>query len=230
MNTEPTLRPYLETIEKQCQPLQREELIELILNLAKQMEPGERNSFLQTFRSAIPGNNPQPVNHSLHQDKELLCEINGLRHEIEDRIRSIEDGTYWDNPDDEDECDDPYYLDDEPDPINDFQEDSLITFFKEADQHYLHGNKTVAQSLYGALFSLIDATDIHTSIPEHLINLKESRARLARCVYELTPQDKRVDAMLVAMDADLKENGYFKFGRKNREEIVLIEYKNPPGR
>jgi len=47
--TKPALRPYLETIEKQCQPLDRDSLIQLILDLVKQLDTEKRSAFLQTF-------------------------------------------------------------------------------------------------------------------------------------------------------------------------------------
>ncbi len=213
--THPTLRPYLETIEKHCKLLDRDSLVQLILDIAKQVEPGKRNNFLQTFHAELPQKEIQTASVSKTQLDELLADIEDLRQEILTRIQSIKDGSYWEDPDDEDEWQDSYYGHDDPDLINDVQGDCLADFFGEADSHFLHGNKEASHTIYNVLFSLINEAEEYSDFPDFNVDLLEARARLTRCVYELSPEEKRVDAMLVAMNADPQEDNFFRFRHRN---------------
>jgi hypothetical protein len=207
--TQLTLRPYLETIEKHCRLLDRESLIQLICDLARQVEPGTRNDFLQSFLSCLPGTKKQAVPVDETSENELLTEIEELRQEIQARIESIENGTYWDDPDDEDEWQDSYHNDEDPDLLNDYQKEDLVEFFSKAGRHFIHGEKKAAQKIYNALFSLVNEVVEHDDyLPDFGINLREARARHARCVYELSSREERVDAMFVVMNAEMRSRDF----------------------
>ena len=103
MNTpQHTLRPYLEMIEKQCQLLDRDKLIQLILDLAKQIDADKRNDFLESFQSVLPTESKQTSTGSQATLSELLEEIAEFHEIIQARVSSIADGSYWDDPDDDD--------------------------------------------------------------------------------------------------------------------------------
>jgi hypothetical protein len=217
MNTpQHTLRPYLEMIEKQCQLLDRDKLIQLILDLAKQIDADKRNDFLETFefefQSSLPTKSRQIPTVSQATLSELLEEIAEFHKIIQTRVSSIEDGTYWDDPDDDDDdWDDSYYLDNDPEPMNHEQMEALTDFFGEADHLFLHGEKAAAKMIYNSLFVLVEEIEEDGFLPEFKVNLREARARMARCVYELSAQDERVDAMLAVMHAGQLENNVNKF-------------------
>lgn len=211
MNTpQPALRPYLEIIEQQCQLLDRDQLIQLILDLAKQIDPGQRNNFLETFQSILPIEGKQTTADSKTALPELQAEIEEFNKRLRARASSIEDGSYWDDPDDDD-WGDPYYLDNEPELMNHEQLAALTSFFREADHYFLHGEKTAAEMIYSSLFALIEEIEEDGFLPEFKVNLREARARMARCVYELSAQEERVDAMLEVMHASSLENGLNEF-------------------
>ncbi len=216
--TQLALRPYLETIEKHCRLLDRESLIQLICDMARQVEPATRNDFLQSFLSSLPETKKQSVLVNETSDNELLTEIEELRQEIQARIESIENGTYWDDPDDDD-WQDSYYNDEDPDLLNDYQKEDLADFFSKAGRHFIHGEKKAAQRIYDALFSLVNEVEEHDYLPDFGINLREARARHARCIYELSSREERVDAMLTVLDAGLREDDFF--GTRSRDFPLL---------
>ena len=200
--TQPALRPYLETIENRCRSLDKESLLQLILSLAKQVGTEKRNDFLQTLNSSLPDGEQQKPEPPEIQATDLLAEIEELRQEIETRIESIEDGTYWDDPDDD--WDDSDYTDEEPDMLNEYQQEALAEYFGRADQYFIRGDKKKAKDIYGALFTLMSDTEEYGYyLPDIKVNLREAGARFARCVYELSSENERLDAMLEIMTEDL---------------------------
>ncbi len=199
--TKPALRPYLEIIEKECQSLDKDSLVHLIIALAKQIDAEKRNDFLQVFHSSLPNREQQTTQPSSIPITKLLAEIEGLHQEIEARIESIEDGTYWEDPDDD--WDDSYYHDEDPDLLNEFQKEALADFFSEADHYFLHGEKKEARDIYNALFTLVsDAEEYGYSLPDFNVDLREAGARFVRCVYELSSGKERLDNMLEIMTED----------------------------
>jgi len=200
--TKPALRPYLETIEKECQSLDRNSLIQLILDLAKQIDAEKRSDFLQTFHSSLPGREEQKTDPPRIQATKLQAEIEELQQEIEARIKSIEDGTYWDDPDED--WDDSNYNDEEPDLLNEYQGEALADFFSEADHFFIHGDKKEARDIYDALFTLMsEAEEYGYSLPDFNVDLREAGARFVRCVYQLSSGNERLDTMLEIMSEDL---------------------------
>jgi hypothetical protein len=215
MNTpQPALRPYLEIIEKECQLLDRDSLIQLILALAKQVDPSKRNDFLETFHAELPTKGNRTAAAPKTNMSELTAEIAELHETIQARVISIDDGSYWDDPDDDD-WEDSYYRDNDPEPMNHEQMAALIDFFSEADHHFIHGEKTAAEMIYRRLFAIIEAIEEYGFSQDFKINLREARARFTRCVYELSSQDERVDAMLSAMNVTQSEDNLNEFDLQN---------------
>ncbi len=205
--TQLALRPYLETIEKHCRLLDRESLIQLIFELARQVEPGTRDDFLQSFLSSLPETGKQTSRVNETSENNLPAEVEELRQEIQTRIKSIEDGTYWDDPDDDD-WQDSYYNDEDPDLLNDYQKEDLAELFSKAGRHFIHGEKKAAQKIYNALFSLVNEVEEHDYLPYFGVNLREARARHAKCIYELSSREERVDAMFTVMNAEMRSRDF----------------------
>jgi len=199
----PALRPYLEMIEKQCRALDRENLIQLILTMAKQVDSGKRTDFLDNFQSHLPTAKKEKSADTAHP-AQLQEELEELRESVRTRIISIEDGSYWDDPDEEDW--DSYHLDTEPEPLNHAQIAAFIDFFDEADHQFLHGDKTMAKMIYKELFAIIAEIEDYDFSIDLEINLREERARLARCEYELSSGEDRLEVMLSTMGANPSEN------------------------
>ncbi len=200
--TQPALRPYLETIENRCRSLDKESLIELILSLAKQVDTEKRNDFLRTFHSSLPNREQQKTELPEILVTDLLAEIKELHQEIEARIESIEDGTYWDNPDEDWEDSD--YTDEEPDMLNEDQQEALAEYFSKADHCFIQGDKKKAKDIYGALFTLMsEAEEYGYYLPDIKVDLREAGSRFARCVYQLSPENERLDTLLEIMTEDL---------------------------
>lgn len=176
--------------------------MQCILALAEQVEPQNRQVFLDNFRSTIPGEEPREVAVPTTGESFLLGEIEELREEVEARIESIQDGTFWDDYDDDD-WHDPY-SDEDPDLLNDEQSAALAGFFHEAGLRFIHGGRAAAEEIYSVLFALIDEVDADGSLPDINVDLREARARYARCIYETSNPDIRIPAMLQVMYTDLQ--------------------------
>ena len=97
------LRPYLEIIVELCQSLDREGLQQCILALAKQVQPADRQVFLQNFRTLLLKNEHQAVAVSQVEESFLMSEVESLRQEIENRLKSLEKIS-WDDSGDDDRC------------------------------------------------------------------------------------------------------------------------------
>ncbi len=86
-----SLQPYLKILEDLCRPLDRHALRQCILALAKQVRPEDRQVFLQNFRTILPGNDHRDLAVSMIEETFLLNEIDNIRKEVENRLKSVEE-------------------------------------------------------------------------------------------------------------------------------------------
>ncbi len=188
------LKPYLEKVTAFCDSLSREELIDIIQSLAGDCSADKRMPFLKKIQHVISDDKPDRA----EGEERILDDIRELREEIRERVESIEDGSYWDDPDDWDDS----YDDDNPDYATEEQLDDLETLFMAVDSLFLRNNTELARKGYQSLFELLDETGID---PEFFSEseIKETRARYCRCVYESTPRERLLDDFLTAMEVDL---------------------------
>ena len=196
------LRPYLDSIAGYCDTLSNNELTDIIIGLAKDVPTSGRVEFLKKVESYLPGRR-SVVMPEAGPVEQILDDIEALKESIEERIASIEDGTYWDEPGD---WGDNEYYDDDPDYIDGDQVQELESFFDDAENLFMHDRLKDAQKVYGSLFSLINdiEEDAYFSLgPEQ--DIRESRARYCRCVYETSEPDKRLDEFVAAMELDVSD-------------------------
>ena len=188
------LKPYLEKVTALCDSLSREELTEIIQSLASDCAAGKRMPFLKRIKNVISDDKPD---RAAGEDW-ILDDIRELKEEIRERVESIEDGSYWDDPDDWDDS----YDDDDPDSVNEEQLDDLETLFLEVNALFLKDNLELARKGYQSLLELLEETGID---PEFfpMSEIREARARYCRCVYESTPWEMRLGDFLLAMEVDL---------------------------
>jgi hypothetical protein len=194
------LKPYLDTITGYCKSLSNEELTNIIVTLAKDIPTSGRVIFLQKIESCLPDGrvamapDPSPV-------EQILDDIDALKESIEERIESIEDGSYWDDPD---QWRDDAYYDEEPDYISEDQFNELESMFDDAESLFLDDRLAAAREVYDALFKLISFIKGNAYFsPGHETDIREARARFCRCVYETSDADKRLDAFAEAMEIDV---------------------------
>lgn len=92
------LKPYLNKINEHCCALSKKELTDVIISLAKNAPTSSRVQFLEKIESCLPGRKSlgEPKADPVEQ---ILDDIEALKESIEERINSIEDGSYWDDPD-----------------------------------------------------------------------------------------------------------------------------------
>ena len=203
------LKPYLDTIFGFCDTLSNEELKDIIISLAKDISTSGRVRFLEKIESCLPGRKSAiiPDTNTVEQ---ILNDIEALRESIEERIETIENGSYWDDPD---LWGDDGYYEEEPDYISEDQDEELGAFFHDAESLFLDDRLEDAQKVYGSLFRLInDIKEDASFSPFDDIDIREARARYCRCVYETTNRDTRLDEFIKAMEVDVSnlynENEY----------------------
>ncbi|MEK7275337.1 MAG: hypothetical protein AAB110_08770 [Candidatus Desantisbacteria bacterium] len=189
------LKPYLEIIKNHCEQLSNEELADVILRLAQEVPVGKRVSFLNKIESCLPGS-PSIKKTDLNLREELLNNIAALKEEIEERIASIEDGSYGDdNWDDRDYNEDPEY-------ITDDQISELDQFFLEVESFFLEDQLKTAREIYQHLFQIFNELEgIENSFSaKSSIDIREARARYCRSVYETSNGKQQIDEFFEAMN------------------------------
>jgi tetratricopeptide (TPR) repeat protein len=194
------LKPYLDSIFGYCDTLSKEELTKIIIGMAKDVSTSGRVVFLEKLESFLTDGKKvmAPDTESVDQ---VLDAIEALRESIQERIQSIEDGSYWDEIDDWRNVG---YDDEEPDYISDDDAGELESFFDEADSLFLEDNLEDARKVYGALFDLMDEIQEEAYFsPGYEVDLREARARYCRCVYETADAGKRLAEFVTAMEIDV---------------------------
>ena len=191
------LKPYLEAVEAHCRQLSGEQLVELVLSLARNESTSGRVHFLEKLKILSPAGSI--VIKQAQQDLESLLEdVEALKESIMERIRIIENGDYgalddWD-------WEDARY-DDEPEMISEMQLDDLSAMFDEAGGLFLNEEFLDAKYLYQALFDLLKELDESDYVmPDPDVELREARARYARCVYETSDEGRLLNEFAEAMD------------------------------
>ncbi|MCD4754864.1 MAG: hypothetical protein K8R75_03565 [Deltaproteobacteria bacterium] len=193
------LKPYLDTITGYCSTLSNEELTDIITSLAKDVPTSGRVGFLEKLRSNLPDHRVEMM-PEVGEIKQILDGMQALRESIEERIESIEDGSYWD---DRNDWEDDEYYDDDPDYVSEYQVEELEAFFDDAESLFLDDRLEDAREVYGAIFSLISDIKEQTDyLYLNEIDIREARARYCRCVYETSDTDKRLDEFVAAMEID----------------------------
>ena len=194
------LKPYLETIKNDCSTLSKQELTNVILGLAKDEPVSRRVPFLQKLQSLMPEiGSKDTVTANV---KSILNDIQSLKESIIERIEAIENGDYeqlddWDCAD---------YHDYDPDYINDEQMEDLSSLFQDTETLFLNDQIEDSRTLYEALFNLIDKIDDYGLIQSKLeMDIREERARYARCVYDTSDEHKRLDKFAAAMTLDVSD-------------------------
>ena len=89
------LKPYLDSIFGYCDTLSNEELTKIIIGLAKDVSTSGRVAFLEKLESLITDGKKVMALDTESVDQ-ILDAIEALKESIQERIRSIEDGSYWD--------------------------------------------------------------------------------------------------------------------------------------
>ncbi len=193
------LKPYLDTITGYCNTLSNEELTDILTCLARDIPTSGRVNFLEKIESYLPGRRPA-IMPEAGLVEQILDDIEALKESIEERIMSIENGNYWDEPD---VWGDDGYYEEEPDYISEDQGEELGSFFDDAERLFLDDRLEGARKVYEALFNLInDVKEDASFSPFDDIDIREARARYCRCVYETTNRGTRLDEFIGAMEVD----------------------------
>ena len=196
------LKPYLETIAGYCNTLSNEELTDILIRLASDIPTSGRVNFLEKIESYLPGRRSAAMPDT-DPVEQILDDIEALKENIEERVRSIEDGSYWDDPD---VWGDDEYYEEEPDYISEDQDEELGSFFDDAESLFLDERLEDARKVYGALFNLIhDIKEEAYFSPPDEIDIREARARYCRCVYETANTDRRLHEFIGAMAVDASD-------------------------
>jgi hypothetical protein len=198
------LKPFLESISNYCNELSKSELTTLILELAKGVGTSHRTVLLKQVKAALPGNQLIETTAATPID-EFLNAVEALKESIEERIESIDDGSYWDHGGGWDED----YYDEEPNYVDEEQVDELAAFFYEAEDLFIDEHFAEARQAYERLFDLLDYVDEFSSVNlGENMDRREARARYCRSVYETESPEKRLKRFAQAMLVDLSSEDF----------------------
>lgn len=196
------LKPYLDALAGYCDPLSKKELRDVLICIAKDVPTSGRVEFLKKMESYLPGSGSVRM-PDLNPVEQILADIEALKESIEERITSIDDGSYWDDPD---VWEEDGYDEEAPDPLSGEQSAELEGFFVNAENLFLDDRLEEARKVYEALFDLVHSItqEMYYSPPFEL-DMREERARYCRCVYETSKADKRLDEFVKAMEVNVFE-------------------------
>jgi len=192
------LKPFEEAVRRHCEKLSHKELCDFICNRAAQeISAHERADFLKKLTSG----SKKEIRGNSRND--LISKIKSLKKAIKKHQESIEDGTFFEDYEDD------YGYDEDPPPISEEQKEEMETLFAEADHLFLSDELKLAAEAYQLLLGIFrydEDAAFDYDIESHLnLNWREIRARYARCVYETAPSHKRVEQMLDAMEIDARQ-------------------------
>lgn len=236
-NPKISLRPFLESIKKICADMTRENLADFIIYFAETIPAKERVDFLDNIMSFTD------LRKIPDFDETIIDQINDLKDEIKERIRSIEDGSYYDVYEN-DQYDWNYY-DENPVYLTEEQKEDMEKYFDAADNLFLAGKLNEAMEVYKELYSFLDNdTDYYGDSEINLdIEHRETRARYCRCIYETSGSGERAGKVLSAINInaplsthnfEIHENEYpllidiinAKMGDLPEEKIFLVHWIN----
>jgi len=201
-----SLKPYLEAVKEHCQGLSREELVETLLELAQEAPVQGRADFLDKIRAFASKSIPETGRTANDFEQALVERISVLAEEIAERVRSIEDGDYYDNPD---YWEDSGYDEDAPDYVTSEQSEELADLFLETGGIFLDGRVETACRLYNALFDVLNAnSEVEDYLSQESLDIREERARYCRCIYQTIDPKKRVESLFHCINVDAQMNGY----------------------
>jgi hypothetical protein len=210
-----SLKPYLGKITALCEKLPREDLLALIIAMARKVPMAERNDFISEIESSLPRVTPEP---DIPADavESLIEQITSLEESIIERIESIENGEYrgeedqWDGE----------YDDEDPDDLSEDHIEELQAFFDEAGTLFLQDRLTEARQIYAALLTLIrNLSEIRRLYLPDALELREARARYCRCLME-AGAGKLTDAFIEAMDIEAEAKD---LERKTTQRISFLD-------
>ncbi len=198
-------KPFCEALEQHCRTLSYDELVELVIALGARVRPGERHAFLEEVGSLA-----DPA--ALEVDPgSLAAKAESFAQELQTRWEAIADGSYWELYGDEElEISGRYYRDPFDVPaITEEHWARLLELFAEADSLFADGSLEDARRAYEPLISLFRRGDdlpfhAYASDDPEKLDLRETRARYARCVYETAPLESRLERTLWAMEATVQ--------------------------
>ena len=194
------VKQFVEALQTQCKALSRDELINAIIGLGLDARPYQRREHL---RRLVELEISPPTENNVES---VIARCTDLLRQIHERWMKINDGTWWDDPDGEAEYD---YDDEMPAMLTHEQEEDLLALFSEADALFLETRYAEAERVYSELLPLFlpDEHDRSVTAIEGDFDLRETRARHARCVYETTSSDRRLDHVLEALNSEMRWSG-----------------------
>ena len=177
-------------------------MLDVIIGIAQDIPQNQRAKFLDNFPHLLK----QTV-FSKTTSRDLLTQILDLKAEVQTRIKSIEDGSYYDENDAWDE-----YDDESPPFLTEEMKTELELYFREVDKIFWASLYSEAKNLYHALLHFMEESENSFfgsgPIDYHMdIDCREVRARYCRCLAETQNEPKKLaQEMLAAMNLQAPVN------------------------
>ena len=220
-NNKIALRPFLESISHSCSHMEQKDLVEFVLYYAEHLPVQKRMEFLDTIASFTTAA-PLPAT-----EETLFDRISDLKDEILERRESIEDGSFYDDFDQDDWN---YYDDETPEILSEEHKQDLVKLFHQADLLFLAGRLAEAHDIYAELYALFSGEEssgdqyLDISDSDIPIDQRETKARYCRCAYEISPLGKKAASLAVAMNIDTSmSSSYFNVHEGNNPLLADIE-------
>ncbi len=210
-----SLKEYLDKITSICRSLTNEELLHIILSLAKNVHSDSRGEFLSKIEACV-SRKGGVFDDDLDSVSDILEGISELEDDIRRRVESIENGSFFDDPDNWQE---EFYGYDDYDYVDEYQVEELESYFDVAGMLFLDGRLRDARRVYAALFDIVNYLEKYDLSVLDNVDIKEARARYCRCVYETSDPEKRLDEFLNAMEVTVMPVFHKRFHSERCAEV-----------
>lgn len=213
-----SLKWFLDAVEGKLESFTPEQLRSILMNMALQIPPSERQEFLDKLTP--PLEEVEKLEEEPSQES-LLDDIEAFAEEVEDMVEEGVDEYYnersWGDWEEEDDETGAY----------EEQVDEMESLFEKVNMAFDNGDLKLARDAYNKLFSIFAMEDdygggIRTSSFE---SIREIFARYLRSVYETESHEDRIQIVYDEMQRIIHIGFYIKIGL---EDMIQIRRKPLP--
>ena len=197
------LKTYIEKIEDYCWEKTKNELIDIVCNLSKEVSVADRVDFLWKITWDVNEVSNEVKNTSI---EDTLNEIQILKEILLERLEKMENWELYD------EYDDRYNYDEEQILLLDEYIDEIKWYFEEANKYFLSWDFQKSRQIYEELIWWFrkwnSLGDLEYEINSIDINWKETRARYCRSVYETLSENIQEILIPLELEANIFQYEY----------------------
>jgi hypothetical protein len=209
------LKPFLEMLRDYCATLKKSELIDFLCQTAQEIPAEARMDFLEKLIAKKILMPKEKDGKAAAASSDIVARTEALLQDVIDLHQSVDDGSYYDNEDWQEDYDDEEFFG-----ITEEQKQRFKQLIAEADKLFFAGEMEIAKQVYEKLTDMIiygDELQYAIEYEDMEINWRETLARYCRCVYETSSGAERTTLMRQALAVDRQD-----FSDSNKEMLPSL--------